>query len=167
MKKLFLTLITLVIFPTIVICQSFTIRSTVSAIGTNTSRSINFGVPVSVDMKSVHSALLADSINPINSYKIFAEGPIVIPSADPFTDVSSVLPSTIGGTTAWGDYDNDGDLDLVAVGTIATGGLAAKIYRNDAGTFVDINAPLVGVHGNTGTAWGDYDNDGDLDLLIA
>jgi len=163
MKKLFLTLIISALLPAIVICQSFTIPLTVSAVGTNTSRSINFGVhPL-----ATYCIDQSDSVTPLNSFKNIAEGPISISSEEPFTDISFVLPSTIGGTAAWGDYDNDGDLDLVAVGTTATGELATKIYRNDAGTFVDINASLVGVSGNTATSWGDYDNDGDLDLLIA
>jgi len=78
------------------------------------------------------------------------------------------------GTVAWGDYDNDGDLDLLVTGELANGtARISKVYRNDpppAGStsrkFVDINAPLIGVH-NGAAAWGDYDNNGDLDILLA
>jgi uncharacterized repeat protein (TIGR01451 family) len=66
---------------------------------------------------------------------------------------------------AWGDYDRDGDPDLVVTGSGNSGPLA-KIYRNDNGTFVDLNAPLTAVR-NSAAAWGDYDNDGDLDLLLS
>ncbi|MCB0055267.1 MAG: DUF11 domain-containing protein, partial [Caldilinea sp.] len=38
-------------------------------------------------------------------------------------------------------------------------------YRNDGGAFTDINADLPGVH-TSSVAWGDYDNDGDLDILF-
>jgi len=74
------------------------------------------------------------------------------------------------GTVAWGDYDNDGDLDLLVTGQNDTTRIS-KIYRNDAyqpnvRKFVDIGAPLIGVQ-NGAAAWGDYDNDGDLDILLA
>ena len=41
--------------------------------------------------------------------------------------------------------------------------LVGKIYRNDNGNYTDIGAVLTGVR-NTNMKWGDYDNDGDLDL---
>ena len=66
----------------------------------------------------------------------------------------------------WGDYDNDGDLDLAIMGQMPIGGLQTKIYRNDGGSFVDINAALQGA-GEGDLAWGDYDNDGYLDLVVS
>ena len=65
---------------------------------------------------------------------------------------------------AWGDYDNDGDLDILLTGSFG-GGSVAKVYRNTGGAFVDIGAGLAGVNSNS-VAWGDYDNDGDLDILL-
>ncbi len=41
----------------------------------------------------------------------------------------------------------------------------SRIYRNDGGSFVDLNAGLTGFDLNS-AVWGDYDNDGDLDLLL-
>ncbi len=66
---------------------------------------------------------------------------------------------------AWGDYDNDGDLDLALAGNGSSGRIS-RVYRNDGGAFTDIGAGLTGVD-NAGLAWGDYDNDGDLDLALA
>ncbi len=66
---------------------------------------------------------------------------------------------------AWADYDNDGDPDLFV--TNAEG--PCFLYRNDgAGKFTKITAgPVVTEHNYTlGCAWGDYDNDGDLDLFV-
>jgi hypothetical protein len=76
----------------------------------------------------------------------------------------SGLTPVSSATMAWGDYDNDGDLDLLMVGYDGTGDLS-RIYRNDGGTFTDTNAGLPAIR-LASTAWGDYDNDGDLDLLF-
>ena len=82
-----------------------------------------------------------------------------------FTSVAHPFPDCYSGAVAWGDYDNDGHLDLVIAGT-GPSGLVAAIWRNDgAGNFTDIGAPLPGMDLGF-TAWGDYDNDGDLDLLF-
>ncbi len=78
-----------------------------------------------------------------------------------FEDIGAGLPGVYYGSVAWGDYDNDGDLDILLTGRGMT-----RIYRNDGGgVFTNINAALMGLH-NTSVAWGDYDNDGDLDILL-
>ncbi len=66
---------------------------------------------------------------------------------------------------AWGDYDGDGDLDFAIAGFNTRRETLTKLYRNDAGTFFDTVAGLPGFL-QADLAWGDYDNDGDLDLLI-
>jgi len=82
-----------------------------------------------------------------------------------FTEVPTPFVAIHSGTVLWGDYDRDGDPDLLVTGSAASGSVA-KLYRNDNGAFVDLNAPLTAVH-NSAAAWGDYDNDGDLDLVIS
>ena len=71
------------------------------------------------------------------------------------------------------DYDNDGDLDLVVLRGAwlrAAGRHPNSLLRNDgAGTFTDVtfDAGLGEVHyPSHSAAWGDYDNDGDLDLYV-
>ncbi len=81
-----------------------------------------------------------------------------------FTQVSSFI-GVKNGASAWGDYDDDGDLDLLHTGETSTGVPLAKIYRNNNGAFDDIGAALTGVK-NSAVAWGDYDMDNDLDILL-
>ena len=67
----------------------------------------------------------------------------------------------------WGDYDNDGHLDLFVAAGLGGNDL---LYRNNGdGSFTKGTAgPVVQSGGNSrGCAWGDYDNDGYLDLFVA
>jgi hypothetical protein len=83
-----------------------------------------------------------------------------------FTDAGAGLTAVDIGYVAWGDYDNDGDLDLLIGGdTLTSDGGYSRIYRNDGGTFSDVNAGLQGLLWSS-AAWGDYDNDGDLDIML-
>ncbi|MCX6303107.1 MAG: FG-GAP-like repeat-containing protein [Bacteroidia bacterium] len=83
------------------------------------------------------------------------------------TDIS--LPDVFYSSVAWGDYDNDGDLDILLTGTTDayTSGAISKIYRNDGNnSFAEqTGIDLPGVYYSS-VAWGDYDNDGDLDILL-
>jgi phosphodiesterase/alkaline phosphatase D-like protein len=84
-----------------------------------------------------------------------------------FTDINAGLIGVSESSAAWGDYDNDGDLDIVLTGMDdAGGGATSRVYRNDNGSFVDINASLTGLSVGS-VEWGDYDNDGSLDILIS
>ncbi len=82
-----------------------------------------------------------------------------------FTYTNPGLVNLGNGSAAWGDYDNDGDLDILLAGYSNSGTPISKIYRNDGGSFTDTDAGPVGVGYGSG-AWGDYDNDGDLDVLL-
>jgi uncharacterized repeat protein (TIGR01451 family) len=67
----------------------------------------------------------------------------------------------------WGDWDNDGDLDLV----VGNYGEADQIYVNSnsvpgAPQFFWLWSSAETLN-TTGVAWGDKDNDGDLDLAIS
>jgi hypothetical protein len=69
---------------------------------------------------------------------------------------------------AWGDYNNDGFLDLFVCN--AGPGQTNFLYRNNGnGTFTRITQgdPVADADYHIGSIWGDYDNDGNLDLLVS
>lgn len=87
------------------------------------------------------------------------------------TDERSHTGDIRGGMgITWGDYDNDGDLDLFVTNWLDENNV---LYRNNSdGTFTDVSAQSGIFESGLGkTCWGteffDYDNDGDLDLFIA
>ncbi|MBN2560047.1 MAG: VCBS repeat-containing protein [Phycisphaerae bacterium] len=85
-----------------------------------------------------------------------------------FTNIHADLIGVEWAAVAWGDYDNDGFLDIAISGIIWTSKVChAAIYHNNGdGTFTDIHAGLTPVEGG-GTAWGDFDCDGYPDLLMS
>jgi hypothetical protein len=91
-----------------------------------------------------------------STFTLIAKGKIV-------TDVANSFGA------AWGDYDNDGFLDLF-VGTFDLSAAShSYLYRNNGdGTFTSItnNILFTDRASSLGSVWGDYDNDGNLDLFV-
>lgn len=93
------------------------------------------------------------------------------------TEAAGLLMPAPTQAAAWGDYDNDGRVDLF-IGNETRGGADAsdgaavypsRLFRNNGdGTFTDVAAEAgVAVVGFVkGAVWGDYDNDGRLDLYV-
>ena len=86
-----------------------------------------------------------------------------------FTLVDAARMPTNDGVAvgcSWGDYDNDGWMDLF----VANADKENVLYRNKgAGSFSMSFLPGITTDDGVskGSAWGDYDNDGDLDLFVS
>jgi len=79
-----------------------------------------------------------------------------------------------GTSASWGDYDNDGYLDLYVtnhkpIDGSGTGSQDRLFHNNGDGTFTDVSY-LLGLENLNGygfiAVWTDYDNDGDLDIIL-
>ena len=86
---------------------------------------------------------------------------------DQFTQIALGLPPLTYSAVAWGDYDNDGRLDLLVSGTTngAASGAITRIYHNDSGIFTNF-VSLTNLY-MSAVAWVDYDRDGRLDLIVS
>ena len=87
------------------------------------------------------------------------------------TEVAGLLYFNPTHVVAWGDYDNDGWLDLfVGNESVTKDDHPCQLFHNNGdGTFTDVAAD-VGVDHDCyvkGVVWGDYDNDGLQDLYIS
>ncbi|MCZ7639944.1 MAG: CRTAC1 family protein [Verrucomicrobia bacterium] len=72
------------------------------------------------------------------------------------------------GVPVWGDYDNDGHLDLLSIKGQATPRRLSLYHNNGDGTLDQVEEAFTRPTGNwLGGGWGDYDNDGFLDLVVA
>jgi hypothetical protein len=81
---------------------------------------------------------------------------------------AGVAGSANGAGCAWGDYDNDLDLDLYVFNTNEKAN-RDRLYRNDGGgRFHDITAEagLLADEDGEAVVWGDFDADGWLDLYV-
>ena len=81
-------------------------------------------------------------------------------------DGTENIPLIYEAAAAWGDYDNDGFLDLIVSG-VTSQGEKTLLYKNKNGRQfekVEHNFPDLRTSNAT---WFDYNNDGNLDLFLA
>ncbi|MBN1858037.1 CRTAC1 family protein [Candidatus Bipolaricaulota bacterium] len=84
-----------------------------------------------------------------------------------YTDVTTQMGIYIpglGSGTAWSDFDNDGDLDLLA--SDSSYPYHVFLYRNDGTVFTDVTGPSTISGQSRNFAVGDFDNDGFEDVAI-
>lgn len=87
--------------------------------------------------------------------------------AENFTAIQEELFSLPNGqSSAWADYDNDGDLDIF----VTFREIPNRLYQNNDGVFRDV-ASEVGLDPTIADyrsiAWGDYNGDGHLDIYVS
>jgi hypothetical protein len=86
-----------------------------------------------------------------------------------FTKIINSPPATDQGSSwsaSWGDYDNDGDLDVLVANW---NNQKNSLFRNEGNfNFTKVtNDTIVNENGYFAcSGWGDYDNDGDLDMFV-
>ncbi len=82
----------------------------------------------------------------------------------PFERVELNAPAANSRGVAFGDYDNDGDLDLF----VANFGQENFLFRNDSGILVETGqaAGLWGKFPSNCGVWGDFNGDGAMDLYV-
>lgn len=102
------------------------------------------------------------SVTGVHQVKWFEN--VSLAQAYPFSALNNNLKPFDDGDADWGDFDNDGDLDLIIIG-ISDNKATTALYENRDGLFIEKSTSLPGVYAGS-SDWGDYDNDGDLDLLL-
>jgi len=73
-------------------------------------------------------------------------------------------------SSSFADYDNDGFKDLYVTNGFCSPDVKNTLYHNDGnGSFTQIFSEPVAIDSGSayGCAWGDYNNDGNLDLVVA
>lgn len=92
-----------------------------------------------------------------------------------FSYDDNAAPSVLGTyseTAAWGDMDNDGDLDLYVTNSTNLNGIPLKnnLFRNEGnGSFTKIDSGPAAEHAHASRSvnWVDFDDDCDLDLFVS
>ena len=119
--------------------------------------------------KIIYAIVLSTAIYTSGYYVWVGSSPIQFKDESYQSGVASEGVNSSGPTFI--DYDNDGDIDIYVVTEYHGEGQGNRLFENQGDRmFVDV-AELRGVDNDNalgrGASWGDYDNDGDMDLAIS
>lgn len=92
---------------------------------------------------------------------------IYMNNTDGTFSLSQSLPGLSFGEATFGDVDNDGDIDLFAVGRITNGTKYARLYTNDGTGMMTLNRSFNPGLTKAAAVLVDINNDGYLDILYA
>ncbi|HLN73778.1 MAG TPA: hypothetical protein VK205_10815, partial [Prolixibacteraceae bacterium] len=84
-----------------------------------------------------------------------------------FVDAGANLPALINSASLdFGDYDKDGDYDLLLAGQLELNGLppVCHLYKYENDSFVKVNLTIKALY-RSQVKWIDAENDGDLDFI--
>lgn len=112
--------------------------------------------------KDKHATALAGS-----AFLLVLAFPQTMLASQTYTDVTAQMGISVpglGSGTAWGDFDGDGDMDLLV--SNSTNPKQVHLYRNDGSVFVNVTSASGLDNEARNFALGDYDNDGDEDCHV-
>ncbi|PYK98467.1 MAG: hypothetical protein DME19_12435, partial [Verrucomicrobia bacterium] len=116
-----------------------------------------------------YDVMVSDSSGSVTSHVAHLD---VDPTFTKITSSSIVTDLGTGAACAWGDYDNDGFLDLLVTSAYNVLNNQPQknllFHNNRDGTFTKLTNSVIGSEARDwrGCSWVDYDNDGNLDLFV-
>ena len=86
--------------------------------------------------------------------------------------VATNLPPLSNSVGVWGDYDNEGLMDVLLAGDVQgvtnfPNGRFTRLYHNAGNGIFDDSGVVLPQLDSVSAAWGDFNNDGKLDLLLS
>lgn len=111
-----------------------------------------------VDARAALVRLLGNGLDKKGPAKYFSDQEGIVHFED--ATITAGLANISSHRVAWGDYDNDGDDDLLVNGT--------RLYSNNNGIFSEVTdaVGIARINKATGGIWGDFNNDGYLDIFV-
>lgn len=94
-------------------------------------------------------------------------GTILKNASGSISDDQISIVGLYNGSISVGDYNQDGWIDLLLSGQYSDTDFRTRLIKNNGGyDFEEVSVPFLGVDGK-GSDFIDYDNDGDLDVLVS